>query len=317
MNAWDQALFLWLNLGPAAPHVLVRAATWISVQGPNGLLAATLAVALFGRDPWRIQCWRVLPSMALAALVATVLRPAFRQPRPFDLHQGTQWIEHASTPGFPSAHTSVMMALAVSLALTPGLRAWARPLPLAFGLAMAWSRVALGVHFPSDVLAGMVVGAVCAQARHVAERDRLARQQRGAELGQRGVLRPRDGDFALEPAAAAEEEFVHEDGCFAASPPGSRDPRWAQARAPQRTLRRISVVVVGARGGLGAGACAAARPRRLIGAACLDGAGRVAQRGHAATRAAAPRSDRAGPRAAPACSRKRPRCRPRTGRPGR
>ncbi len=164
MNAWDQALFLWLNLGPAAPHVLVRAATWISVQGPHGLLAATLAVALFGRDPWRIQCWRVLPSMALAALVATVLRPAFRQPRPFDLHQGTQWIEHASTPGFPSAHTSVMMALAVSLALTPGLRAWARPLPLAFGLAMAWSRVALGVHFPSDVLAGMVVGAVCALA---------------------------------------------------------------------------------------------------------------------------------------------------------
>ena len=196
MNAWDQALFLWLNLAPDAPHILVRAATWISLQGPQGLLAATLAVALFGRDPWRLQTWRVLPSMALAALVATLLRPAFDQPRPFGLHLGTQWIEHASTPGFPSAHTSVVMALAVSLALTPALRPWARALPLSFGLAMAWSRVALGVHFPSDVLAGMAVGAACALAVQRVGALRAARMRLHGPSGAGAMSAPEAGSAA-------------------------------------------------------------------------------------------------------------------------
>jgi len=37
-----------------------------------------------------------------------------------------------------------------------------RGLLLASALAMAWSRVALGLHFPSDALAGLCLGVLCA-----------------------------------------------------------------------------------------------------------------------------------------------------------
>ena len=55
------------------------------------------------------------------------------------------------------------------------------------------------------------------QLRHVGQRHRISRQQRGAQLGQRSVLGAGNGDLALEGAAAADEEFVHGCGLFESS----------------------------------------------------------------------------------------------------
>ena len=62
-----------------------------------------------------------------------------------------------SSKSFPSSHTAMSFAAACFFSyLHPQL--W----PLFFGLALliSWSRVYVGVHFPSDVLAGMAVGLV-------------------------------------------------------------------------------------------------------------------------------------------------------------
>ena len=67
MNGIDQALFLWLNLVPDAPGWLLEAARAISLQWPHWMVAATLAVALTGRPPWRAQytLFRLSPFPAL------------------------------------------------------------------------------------------------------------------------------------------------------------------------------------------------------------------------------------------------------------
>lgn len=62
-----------------------------------------------------------------------------------------------SSKSFPSSHSAMSFAAAIFMThFHPDL--W----PLFFGLAliMSWSRVYVGVHYPSDVLAGMVVGLV-------------------------------------------------------------------------------------------------------------------------------------------------------------
>jgi membrane-associated phospholipid phosphatase len=60
---------------------------------------------------------------------------------------------------FPSAHATSTTAASILLARTTGL-----PLPVFLVPPMALSRLVLGVHYPSDVLTGVVVGAAVAKA---------------------------------------------------------------------------------------------------------------------------------------------------------
>lgn len=157
----DSAVFLALNLSPHDPEWVFSLARASSLNVPHWMLAATLAVAIAGRPGWRQQAWRVLASVVLASGMAYLLKRGFDVPRPFAEGLGTQWLPHADSSGFPSSHACVGAAFAVSACLTAA--PW--PARLAFigvGLLIGWSRVALGLHYPSDVLMAFFVGGLCA-----------------------------------------------------------------------------------------------------------------------------------------------------------
>lgn len=102
--------------------------------------------------------------LVVAGLASTVvykwLKKRTLRPRPYQAHAG---IEHFAAPldhfSFPSGHTLHAVAFTlVTLAYYPAL-AW---LLLPFTLLIAVSRVVLGLHYPSDVLVGAVLGAAIA-----------------------------------------------------------------------------------------------------------------------------------------------------------
>ena len=93
-------------------------------------------------------------AVAIAEALAVGARRAVDRPRPpMSAVDGAAGEDVPTTPSFPSAHTAMSFALASSVAAGGGPR-W----PLAGALAVGGSRLALGVHYPLDVAAGLAVG---------------------------------------------------------------------------------------------------------------------------------------------------------------
>lgn len=159
MFFFDHALFMLLNADTQTPWFSIQFARLLSAWVPN-LSAILVAIALlFGSPALRRSLLLLLLSMATAWLIARLIRWGFPAPRPFQLNLGTLWIQHGGRASFPSQHASGAFALAMALSL--GVTRHRKALvALAWtaAIGMAWSRVHLGVHFPSDVMAGALVG---------------------------------------------------------------------------------------------------------------------------------------------------------------
>ncbi|MDW4905429.1 phosphatase PAP2 family protein [Streptomyces sp. ADMS] len=159
---------------PGAEPVLPR----LSRSANHGVLwfATAAALAVTGSPRARRAAARGLVSLAVAsATINTVGKRSVRRPRPVldPVPLARQLKRQPITTSFPSGHAASAAAFATGVALeSRGLGAVVAP--VAFSVAM--SRVYTGVHFPSDVLAGAVLGAGAAFAvrRLVPTRDRSA-----------------------------------------------------------------------------------------------------------------------------------------------
>ena len=97
-------------------------------------------------------------SFLTAFTVTEALKYAIRRPRPYITHSMTlTTVKTTIGYSFPSGHTSLTFATATSLSLS--CRKWYVVAPsMLWASGVAFSRLYLGVHYPSDVLTGMAVG---------------------------------------------------------------------------------------------------------------------------------------------------------------
>src|SRR3954470_8058943 len=103
-----------------------------------------------------------LASAGLALIVGKALSLATDRARPFVDHPEVHdFLHHAADASFPSDHTTAAFAIAGALAFR--YHRWAVPL-LGAAALLAYARVLLGVHYPTDVLAGAALGLAAALA---------------------------------------------------------------------------------------------------------------------------------------------------------
>lgn len=99
-----------------------------------------------------------LASAALNTGITLALKYAINRDRPFVTYPDITKKSDAGTPSFPSGHTSSAFAAATSLSLS--YPKWYIIAPsFIWAGAVGYSRMYLGVHYPSDVLAGAIIGA--------------------------------------------------------------------------------------------------------------------------------------------------------------
>ncbi len=107
---------------------------------------------------------RASAHMAATGVLALTLYKALkrwtRRPRPYAADVRIRaWVAPLDEFSFPSGHTLHAVSFSiVALAYYP----WFAPLLVPFSAGVALSRVVLGLHYPSDVLAATVIGVLLA-----------------------------------------------------------------------------------------------------------------------------------------------------------
>ena len=133
-------------------------------QDAQYLFGALLAVLFLARGKWESRNARHgVIAAGLAALlglaIAHGITMLWDRPRPFEAHSVHLFVAPSNDPSFPSDHATAAFAIAVSLYLRSrrvGL------LALAMAVVVSLARVAVGVHYPADVIGGALVGTTAA-----------------------------------------------------------------------------------------------------------------------------------------------------------
>jgi len=160
-QAFDVAVLHWL--GAHRTPFVDEAMLEITFLGTGLVVLVIVGIAalFLSLTQHKYSAWLLLASTAGGIVLNNVLKLGFARPRP----QVLEWQAHALSSSFPSGHAmsaAVVYGTVAYLAARLQQRRWARVLTMLvaaiFIVLICISRLYLGVHYPSDVIAGVLVG---------------------------------------------------------------------------------------------------------------------------------------------------------------
>lgn len=157
----DWWLFHLVNAGVATRDWLEDPVTTFATLAVPLYAVGTVALWFVSRPPgvsrWRLASVSALVAAGIAMLANQVVAHVWDRPRPFATHVATTHLLSAPSPdaSFPSDHAAAAVAIAFCVL---AFSRWAGAGFLVAATLIGLSRIALGLHYPSDVLAGTLVG---------------------------------------------------------------------------------------------------------------------------------------------------------------
>lgn len=133
---------------------------FLSRIGNAGAVWLMIAIYLGNSRKTRNYAFMLFFSLALAHIISQILKPLIGRPRPFITYPVDSLLIH--TPGgysCPSGHSASSFAAATVLWIFNNCLGLAA---LTLALMIAFSRIFLFVHYPSDTMIGSILGVLCA-----------------------------------------------------------------------------------------------------------------------------------------------------------
>lgn len=132
--------------------------------GDAGALWIVLSLVMLLWKPTRKAGALALTAMALGLLVTNItIKPLVERARPWTVWPIEPLVTEKDPHSFPSGHTCAAFAAGMIWLRTLPWK-WGRIAAAALAVCMGLSRLYVGVHYPTDVLAGALIGSLCAWA---------------------------------------------------------------------------------------------------------------------------------------------------------
>lgn len=163
IQALDGAILLWIQAWLRLP-ILDGFFSFFTQLGNAGLIWISISLVLLVVPKTRKAGVWTLAALLLGVLCTNVLlKHLVGRPRPWLVVEGLTYLVQERDPlSFPSGHTCAAFA-AGGLWARMAQRRWVKAVCLGQAFLMGYSRLHVGVHFPTDVLAGMLIGFACSQ----------------------------------------------------------------------------------------------------------------------------------------------------------
>lgn len=156
----EASILLWIQENLRADWLtpIVTAITYLGNAGWIWILCTVLLLCL--PKTRRIGCTTALALILDLVSVNILVKNLVARTRPYEVIEGlTNLIGPQSDFSFPSGHTAASFAFAVAFAMTAPKKYSVPALVLACLISL--SRLYVGVHYPTDILGGIVIGALC------------------------------------------------------------------------------------------------------------------------------------------------------------
>jgi len=160
MQRHENQMFIWVNKRNNRPFIDLFFNKITHLGGARIIIVSMLSIYLLTSGHWSAMALQAIVALTLSHIPVAIIKKKYPRLRPYLVMPQTNTCKKPLTDhSFPSGHTTAIFAVLMPFIIgTPYL--FIILLPIAF--AVTYSRVYLGLHYPSDCVAGALIGAAAA-----------------------------------------------------------------------------------------------------------------------------------------------------------